>query len=77
MEGENDGLPALEVPCDACGGSGEAPRAAYGEMRASFNCSTCKGHGTKPTAAGRLLLEFVKARLNLSEPEVRRGLFGA
>jgi hypothetical protein len=69
-------LPALEEPCDACGGSGDAPPGNSYEMRASLNCQKCKGHKLAPTAAGRALLDFVTRRLNLSEPEVTRSIFG-
>ena len=76
MEGHNLGLPALEEPCDACNGSGNSPPASYGEMRASLNCEKCKGHKVAPTAAGRELLDFLKRRLQVNEPEVHRSMFG-
>lgn len=76
MDSNNPGLPPLEEPCDACGGSGDAPPGSGHEMRSSFNCPKCKGHKLAPTAAGRALLDFVKHRLNLTEPEVKRSLFG-
>ena len=69
-------LPPLEEPCDACGGSGNAPPSNGYEMRASFNCPKCKGHKLAPTAMGRALLDFVERRLNLSEPEATRSPFG-
>lgn len=75
MQGHNSGLPPLEEPCDQCGGTGEAPPAKFGEMRASFHCSKCKGHKVAPTQAGRELLDFLKRRLNLSEQEARREMF--
>lgn len=75
MEGHNFGLPPLEEPCDACGGTGNSPPAKPGEMRASLNCNKCKGHKIAPTAAGRELLDFVKRRLNLGETELRRSMF--
>lgn len=76
MQGNDPKLPPLEEPCDACGGSGDAPPAIGYEIRASFNCPKCKGHKVAPTAAGRVLLEFLTRRLNLTEREVRRSLFG-
>lgn len=76
MHGNDPELPPLEEPCDACGGSGDAPPGNGYEMRASFNCPKCKGHKLAPTAAGRVLLDFVKRRLNLSEPEATRSLSG-
>ncbi len=69
-------LPPLEEPCDACGGSRDAPPGNGYEMRASLNCPKCKGHKLAATAAGRALLDFVTRRLNLSEPEVTRSIFG-
>lgn len=76
MHEYNAELPPLEEPCDACGGSGDAPTGDGYEMRASYNCPKCKGHGLAPTVAGRTLIEFLTRRLNLSEPEVTRPLFG-
>lgn len=76
MHGNNPELPSLEEPCDACGGSGDAPAGNGYEFRASFNSPKCKGHKLAPTAAGRALLDFVKRRLNLSEPEATRLPFG-
>ncbi|MDB5713598.1 MAG: hypothetical protein JWO15_995 [Sphingomonadales bacterium] len=76
MNGNNSELPPLEEPCDGCGGSGDAPSGNGYEMRGSFNCPKCKGHKLAPTAAGRTLLDFVKRRLSLSEPEATRSLFG-
>ncbi len=75
MHGNDRELLPLEESCDACGGSGDAPPGNGYEMRASLNCP-CKGHALAPTAAGRALLDFVKRRLNLSEPEATRSLFG-
>lgn len=46
------------------------------EMRPSLNCPKCKGHKLAPTPAGRMLLDFVKRRLHVSEPEAKRSLFG-
>jgi hypothetical protein len=76
MQNDSPDLPALEEPCDACGGTGDAPFGKPYEMRASLNCPKCKGHKVAPTEAGRQLLDFVKRRLNLSEPEAPRSLFG-
>jgi hypothetical protein len=77
MEGHNSGLlPELEEPCTACGGTGDAPPAKPGMMRESFNCPICKGHKVAPTAAGRQILDFLKRRLDVSEQEVRRSMFG-
>lgn len=75
MDSSDLKLPALEEPCDACGGTGDSPEASPGEMRASLNCPKCKGHKLAPTEAGRLLLDFLKRRLNLSEPEAHRAMF--
>jgi hypothetical protein len=76
MQGNEPGLPPLEEPCDACGGSGDSPSGNGYEMRASLNCLKCKGHKLAATASGRALLDFVKRRLNLSELEATRSLFG-
>lgn len=76
MENHNTGLPPLEEPCNACGGTGDAPPAQPGRMRASFNCPTCKGHKVAPTAAGQQLLDFMKRRLSISEKEAYRSPFG-
>ncbi len=54
MHGNDPELPPLEEPCDACGGSGDAPPGNGYEMRPSFNCSKCKGHKlARPPRAGR------------------------
>jgi hypothetical protein len=76
MHGSEPKLPPLEEPCEACGGSGDSPPGNGYEIRASLNCPKCKGHKLAPTAAGRALLDFVTRRLNLSEPEVTRSIFG-
>jgi hypothetical protein len=68
-------LPALEEPCDACGGTGDSQQGSPYEIRASLNCPKCKGHKLAPTTAGRALLDFVKRRLELREPEVPRSMF--
>lgn len=75
MDSTNFELPALEEPCDACAGTGDSPKAPEYEIRASLNCSKCKGHRLAPTAAGRALLDFLKRRLELREPEVHRSMF--
>lgn len=75
MQNDNPGLPILEEPCDACGGTGDGPPGKPYEMRASLSCPKCKGHKVAPTEAGRQVLDFLKRRLNLSEPEAPRSLF--
>lgn len=76
MPGNEIELPPLEEPCDACGGSGASPPGNGYEMRASLSCAKCKGHKVAPTEAGRAILDFVKKRLNLSETEAARSLYG-
>lgn len=76
MEGHNSGLPPLEEPCTACGGTGDSPKGNPYEQRASLNCSACKGHKVMPTPAGQQLLDFVKRRLGINEQEAHRSLFG-
>jgi hypothetical protein len=75
VERDGTGLPPLEEPCRACNGTGDSPSPRAGEMRASFNCSVCKGHKVAPTPAGRELLDFLKRRLGLTEQEVRRSIY--
>ena len=77
MEGDDSSLlPALEGPCTACGGTGDAPPAQPGQMRPSLNCPACKGHKVAPTEAGQQLLDFMKRRFGRSEVEARRSIFG-
>ncbi|MGA9580758.1 MAG: hypothetical protein WBR13_02170 [Allosphingosinicella sp.] len=75
MDSSDWELPALEKPCDACGGTGDSPKADPYEMRASLNCPKCKGHELAPTAVGQALLDFLKRRLQLREPEAHRSVF--
>ena len=76
MEELNSGLPPLEEPCTGCGGTGDSPPPKYGEIRASLNCSTCKGHKVMPTEAGRQIIEFISRRFEISEREAHRSMFG-
>lgn len=75
MQSMNSKMPPLEEPCDACAGTGDAPPAPMGQMRASFNCPKCKGHKLAPTEVGRVLLDFLSRRLGINEQEVRRNIF--
>ena len=75
MNAFSDELPALEEPCAACDGTGDAPPAQPGEMRRSFNCAECRGHKVAPTAAGQALLDFISRRMGVNEKEVRRSVF--
>lgn len=65
MEGHNSGLPSLDEPCSACGGTGQAPPGRAYEIRPSLFCSKCAGHKRSPTAAGQQVLEFLKLRFAL------------
>lgn len=71
MEGHNSGLPPLEEPCTACGGTGEYVKTDPYKMAPSLYCLVCKGHKFAPTAAGQQIIDFISRRFGVSDREAR------
>jgi DnaJ-class molecular chaperone len=56
-EGEDLGLPPLDVPCQSCDGTGKD----YGD----HECRCCEGRGHVATAAGWAILDFLDRHLRV------------